>query len=41
MYEVQKETLVPGSGTPKYETSSWLFSWEPYTDAHIDCYIIG
>jgi hypothetical protein len=41
MYKVQKKTVDPGAGTTKYETSGWLFSWEPYTGAHIDCYIIG
>lgn len=23
------------------DISAWLFSWEPYTGAHIECYVVG
>jgi hypothetical protein len=41
MYKIQKKTVDPAAGTTKIETSGWLFSWEPYTGAHIDCYVVG
>ena len=41
MYKVQKKTVDAAAGTSKTETSGWLFSWEPYKGAHIDCYIVG
>lgn len=41
MYKIQKKTVDPAAGTTKYQTSGWLFSWEPYKGAHIDCYTIN
>jgi len=39
MYQIRHSVRANGKTT--VTTSSWLFSWEPYTGAHIDCYIIG
>jgi hypothetical protein len=41
MYKIQKKTVNPAAGTVEYETSGWLFSWEPYKGAHIDCFVIN
>lgn len=41
MYKIQKKVVDPAAGTSKTTTSGWLFSWEPYKGAHIDCYVVG
>jgi hypothetical protein len=39
MYKI-RHTTYSQFGT-KTETSGWLFSWEPYTGAHIDCHVVS
>ncbi|BFU42917.1 hypothetical protein KRMM14A1004_11540 [Krasilnikovia sp. MM14-A1004] len=40
MYQI-KRTTADADGKQTVTTSGWLFSWEPYTGAHIDCYVVG
>jgi hypothetical protein len=39
MYQIRHTYTYDGKTT--VTTSGWLFSWEPYTGAHIDCYVVG